>query len=159
LAQLFQCLALLIKQIITVTHQQSGPGIGRRHDAGLVIGRVTALIGHLQEQKIRQLLHVVAIAHAIIAQNAAIVPKLLDEGVGGGVQGFDLLFANSEWTQLVGVCALAQSTAAATSACVIWCLASLARTSSLAFKADGASVLRNISSNVYPKARATRAMA
>ena len=47
----------------------------------LVIRRLAALVGHLEEQQIGELLHIVAITHVIVAQHAAIVPELLDKGV------------------------------------------------------------------------------
>jgi len=79
--------AVVVKQLVTVAGQERGPGVGRRHDAGLVVGCCGALVGHLEEQQIGELLHVVAIAHAVVAQHVAVVPELLDEGVGGGVHG------------------------------------------------------------------------
>ena len=87
LPQLFQRVAVVVKQLVAVFGQQRGPGIGCGHDAGLVVRRLRAFIGHLQEQQVRQLLHIVAIAHAVVAQHVAVVPELLDEGVGGGVHG------------------------------------------------------------------------
>ena len=44
------------------------------------LGRLAALIGHLEEQQVGELLYVVAIAHAIVAQHVAVVPELLDDG-------------------------------------------------------------------------------
>ena len=87
LAQLFERVAVVVKQVVPVTPQQRGPGIGGRYDAGLVVRRLAALVGHLEEQQIGELLYIVAIAHAVVAQHAAIVPELLDEGVGRGVHG------------------------------------------------------------------------
>jgi hypothetical protein len=39
LAQLFQRVAVVVKQLVAVLGQQRGPGVGSRHDAGLVVGR------------------------------------------------------------------------------------------------------------------------
>ena len=37
------------------------------------------LIGHLEEQQIRQLLDVVAVAHPVVAQDIAVIPEFLDD--------------------------------------------------------------------------------
>ena len=37
------------------------------------------LVGHLEEKKVGELLDVVAVAHAVVAEDVAVVPKLLDE--------------------------------------------------------------------------------
>lgn len=42
------------------------------------------LVRHLQEEEEGQLLHVIAIRQAVIAQDAAVVPELGDEGGGVG---------------------------------------------------------------------------
>ena len=46
--------------------------------AGLVVGRLRALVGHLEEQQIRQLFDIVAVAHPVVAQDVAVVPEFLD---------------------------------------------------------------------------------
>ena len=46
----------------------------------LAVRRARTLIGHLEEQQIGELFDVVAIAHALVAQDVAVVPELLDEG-------------------------------------------------------------------------------
>ena len=38
-----------------------------------------ALVGHLEEQQIGELLDIVAIAHAVVAKDVAVVPELLDQ--------------------------------------------------------------------------------
>jgi hypothetical protein len=52
----------------------------------VVIRRPAALVRHLEEQQVGELLDVVAIAHPVVAQEVAVVPDLLDEG--GGVHGY-----------------------------------------------------------------------
>jgi len=37
-----------------------------------------ALVGHLEKEQIGQLLDVIAVAHAVIPQNVAVVPEFLD---------------------------------------------------------------------------------
>ena len=41
--------------------------------------RLGALVGHLEEQQIGELLDVVAVRHAVVAQNVAVVPEFLDD--------------------------------------------------------------------------------
>src|SRR4051794_8178507 len=55
-------------------------------DASLRGGSVR-LVGHLEEQQVRELLDVVAVAHAVVAENLAVVPELLDEGARVLVHG------------------------------------------------------------------------
>ena len=47
--------------------------------AGLVVWRLGALVGHLEEQQIGQLLDVVAVAHPVVAEDIAVVPEFLDD--------------------------------------------------------------------------------
>src|SRR5208283_2399101 len=54
-----------------------------RDDRWPVEGRLRLLIGHLQEKQIRELLDVVAIAEAVVAQNVAVVPEFLNDSVAG----------------------------------------------------------------------------
>ena len=60
--------------------QQRRPVKAPGNLAGLVPGRLAALIGHLEEQQVGELLDLVAIAHAVVAQHVAVVPELLDDG-------------------------------------------------------------------------------
>jgi len=41
------------------------------------------LIGHFEEKKKRELLDVVAVRKAVIAQQIAVIPEFLDDSVGG----------------------------------------------------------------------------
>ena len=45
----------------------------------LGVSWVTMLIGHLEEHPFGELLDVVAIAHPVITQDVAVVPKLLND--------------------------------------------------------------------------------
>jgi len=49
------------------------------------MGRLAVLIGHLEEEKVGQLLQVVAIAYAIIPQGIAEGPDFGDDGRGVGL--------------------------------------------------------------------------
>ena len=42
--------------------------------------RATVLVGHLEVQQVGELIDVVAIAHAVVAEDVAVVPELPDEG-------------------------------------------------------------------------------
>jgi len=42
------------------------------------------LVGHFEEEQISELLHIIAIRKAIVAQDVAIVPEFLDELLGVG---------------------------------------------------------------------------
>jgi hypothetical protein len=50
-----------------------------------VVGFLCVFVRQLQEQQVGELLQVVAITHAVVAQGVAEVPDFLDEG--GGVHG------------------------------------------------------------------------
>ena len=49
--------------------------------AGRLNGGSRLLVGHLQEQQVRQLLEVVAVREAVVAQDVAVAPQALDEAV------------------------------------------------------------------------------
>src|SRR5689334_21726926 len=48
----------------------------------MLIQRLRALLGHLEEEQIGQLLYLVAVGHAIIAQQIAVVLEPLHNGLG-----------------------------------------------------------------------------
>ena len=72
----------MVEQLVAVLGQQRRPRIRAGHDAGMVVRRLRTFIGHLEEQQKRKLLHIVALTHAVVAQHIAVVPELLDQGVG-----------------------------------------------------------------------------
>jgi hypothetical protein len=82
IAQRLQGVAVVIEQLVAVFLEQAGPGVLRGHRAGLLVRRPGALVGHLQKQQIGELLDVVAIRHAVVAQHVAVVPEFLDDAVG-----------------------------------------------------------------------------
>jgi hypothetical protein len=49
------------------------------HGGGLVEGRPPLLVGHLEEEQIRQLLQVIAVGQPVVPQDVAVVPELLNE--------------------------------------------------------------------------------
>ena len=79
LAQFLQRVAVVVEQLVAVPLHQAGPVIAGEYRAGLVVGRPAALVGHLQEQQIGELLDVVAVAHAVVTQDVAVVPEFLDD--------------------------------------------------------------------------------
>ena len=85
LTQRFERMAVVIKQIIAIFGQQRWPGVRTGDQARLVVRRLCAFVGHLEKQQIGELLDVIAIAHAVIAQSIAIVPEFLNQR--GSVHG------------------------------------------------------------------------
>ncbi len=69
-------------QIIAIRLQQYVPSETLGNGRGLVKRRPGLLIRHFEEQEKRQLLDVIAVGQAVIAQDIAIVPELLDELLG-----------------------------------------------------------------------------
>ena len=59
--------------------EQPGPVEFGRDGAGLA-GHPAVLVVHLEEQQVSQLLDIVAVRHAVVAQDIAVVPQALDDG-------------------------------------------------------------------------------
>ena len=68
----FEAVAVVIEQLVAVFLEQAGPGVLFWHRAGLLVGRLGALVGHLEEQQVGELLNVVAIRHAVVARGSGI---------------------------------------------------------------------------------------
>ena len=81
----------MIEQIVAVFLDEARPAVLLRHRALLIVRRFGALVGHLKEQQIRKLFDVVAIRHAVVVQNVAVVPEFLDDC--GGIHVSLFLFA------------------------------------------------------------------
>ena len=64
----------MVEQLIAVLLERGRPTVLVRHRAFLVVWRLGALVGHLEEQQIGQLFDIVAIGHAVVAQDVAVVP-------------------------------------------------------------------------------------
>lgn len=71
-------------EVIPIELEQRRPTEALGNRRLLLEGRFRLLVGHLQEQKERQLLDVVAIREPVVTQDVALVPELLDEGLGIG---------------------------------------------------------------------------
>ena len=68
---------------------------------GLLNGGLRLLVRHLQEQQKRQLLDVVAVGQAVIPQDVAVVPELLDELAGDCHDFFFLVARRGQFLQLL----------------------------------------------------------
>ena len=44
-------MAIVVEQLVTVLFDQAGPTVLRGHAAGLVVRRLGAFVGHLEEQQ------------------------------------------------------------------------------------------------------------
>src|SRR5690606_16151899 len=60
--------------------EQRRPVIALGHDP--IETELTLLLGHFQEQQIGELLQVVAVRQAVIAEDVAVVPQLVDDHLG-----------------------------------------------------------------------------
>jgi len=59
------------------------PCVVRWHADIAVVGGATVFIGHLEEDQVGELLEIVAVAHAVIAQGGAETPNFRNDAVGG----------------------------------------------------------------------------
>ena len=81
----FQRATVVGFQLGAVARQQTGPVVALRYRRRLVIGqqregRLAALVHHLEEDEVGQLLQVVAVGQTGPAQDVAVVPELLPDG-------------------------------------------------------------------------------
>ena len=61
--------------------------VALRHRRVLIPGQLGLLMGELEEQQHAELVRVVAIEEAVVAQHGAIAPELLNDAVGFGAHG------------------------------------------------------------------------
>jgi hypothetical protein len=78
-AEFLQGVAVVDLQPVPVLGHEGWPTELLGDGAWLVEGWPGSLVGHLQEQEVRELLHVIPVAHAIIPKDVAVVPELLDD--------------------------------------------------------------------------------
>ncbi len=100
----FEGAAIMMFERDTIHFDEVRPGVVFRDDGGLIVGRLGALMRHLEGEKKHELLDVIAVREAVIAEDVAVVPEFADEGAGCGAhdsltsaqvnRGF-ALFANS----------------------------------------------------------------
>jgi len=62
---------------------EAGPVILLRHAHVPVVRGLAAFVGHLEEDEVSELLEVVAVAHAVVAEGRAEAPDFGDDGFGG----------------------------------------------------------------------------
>ncbi len=67
-------------ELLTLQAEQRRPVETLGHDP--VEAELVLLLGHLQEQQVGQLLDVVAVRQAVIPQDVAVVPELVDDRLG-----------------------------------------------------------------------------
>ncbi len=79
LAEFLQRMAIMNFQLVAIQLQQRRPIVALGNGRRLVERRLRLLVRHFQEQQKRQLLDVIAVGQAVIAQDVAVVPELLDE--------------------------------------------------------------------------------
>ena len=73
-AQCLQGVSVMIEQLVTVFLDETRPTALLCHRALLLVWRLGALVSHLEEKQIGELFDVVAIRHAVVAQDVAVVP-------------------------------------------------------------------------------------
>ena len=69
----------MVEQLVAVPLDEIRPIVLLGHRTSLVVGRPGALVGHLEEQQISELLDVITVRHAVVAQDVAVVPEFLDD--------------------------------------------------------------------------------
>ena len=79
LAEFLQRMAIMNLELVAIQLQQRWPIETLGMGDGLLNGGLRLLIRHFQEQQKRQLLDVIAVGQAVIPQDVAVVPELLDE--------------------------------------------------------------------------------
>ena len=84
LAEFRQSVTVMRFQLVALQLQQRVPTESLRNGRRLIERRLRLLVCHFQEEQKRELLDVVAVRQAIIAQDVAVVPEFLNEGVGVG---------------------------------------------------------------------------
>ena len=93
-AQLGQDAAVVRLQRVAVEAEQAGPAQLVGDGAGLA-ELVLLLVGHLEEEQVGELLDVVAVGDAVVAQDVAVVPEALDDG--GGLGRHDGSLVSQSW--------------------------------------------------------------
>ena len=64
---------------VAVEGDEAGPVVPGGNEGGLVVGRLRPLVGHLEEEQVGQLLDVIAVGEAVVTEEVAVVPELLDK--------------------------------------------------------------------------------
>lgn len=77
-------------QLRALERPEGGPGVFLRHADIPLVGRAAVFIGHLEEDQVGELLQIIAVADAVVAEGGAEAPDFGDDGFGGHVGKFDL---------------------------------------------------------------------
>ena len=76
-----QDVAVVHLQVVAVKREQARP-VESLGDEPLSVKRwLRLLVGHLQEEEVRELLDVVSVGEPVVAQDVAVAPQALDEAV------------------------------------------------------------------------------
>src|SRR5690606_10527153 len=92
LAEELEGLAVVLLERLAVLGCQRLPVVALGHGRRPLPRRRRVLVGHLQEQQIGELLGVVAVGQAVVTQDVAVGPELVDE-VGGVAHGVYAVWA------------------------------------------------------------------
>ena len=88
LAEIVEGIAVVSLERQAIERHQFGPVVLGGDGGLLLVWWACALIVHLEEEKIRELLDVVAVRDPVVAKEVAVVPDFVDEiGSGGGHSG------------------------------------------------------------------------
>lgn len=85
LAQLLEDVTIVEFEVLAVAFEEALPTELGRHHGRLVVGRLRALVGHLQEQEQGDLLGVGVEGQAGVAQDVGVAPRLVDYALGVAV--------------------------------------------------------------------------
>src|SRR5262245_56773367 len=77
-------MAVVDFQLVAIPGQQSRPVFACRDRRRFVTWRTALLVRHFQRQQKRQLLYVIAVGQAVVAENVAVVPEFLNESSRAG---------------------------------------------------------------------------
>jgi hypothetical protein len=83
-AEIFEGVAVVSFERDAVELDEAGPVVIFGGSGLLVIRRAGPLVVHLEEEKISELLDVVTVGDAVVAEQIAVVPDFVDEVGGGG---------------------------------------------------------------------------
>ena len=82
-AELGQEVAVVDLELVAVAGEQARPVEALGDERRGAERRLRLLVGHLEEEQVGELLEVVAVGEAVVAQDVAVVPEALDEAVLG----------------------------------------------------------------------------
>jgi hypothetical protein len=84
LAQVLEGGAVVALQVGAVALDEARPVVALGDRRLLLPGRLGLLVGHLEEEQVGELLEVVAVGEAVVAEDVAVGPELVDDAGGVG---------------------------------------------------------------------------